>query len=564
MIVDILMKKIHFLFFAYMIFFATAASAQQTGKGYSSAVRLIDSGQTQQAMEELRPYLDYKNYGQLALYARYHFARAAYKNNQYQLAQATLQELIDNYKWEKEDDAYFLLAQSYFAQNKAIDGLKQINQIKSPEVQEEASKASYQYLSQNASVSLLVANFPSYQSNKGYSLALKELLLKQSSLTTNEKQILNDLNQRDLAGDGSTEQTWQKVENNTLDIAVVLPFNYQGGSGVKRLKSNNFVFELYQGIELAVKEAKAKGLQINVRTFDTERKDDVVRKVLQDPFFKQANIIIGPIYPEETELVATFADMHQIPFINPLSNISTTLGSSEYAYLFRPSTEIIVDKILAHSKSHLKGNRIALAYSASSRDELMASQFADEARKKGYQVILNQKVTSSNIRGFLESAGMKPGMTAKVDQVVIFSDDPYIASPSLALMESLSTTVPIFVMDSWLYFNFANFEMLDDANINYLGNNMVNFDNPETEEFRAKFYEQYKSYPGPNTYIGYDVTSWVASTINPNKGFDFQKNLNQRGYSTGGLGYGVDFGNSHSNRYVPVLKMEKGKLIEIK
>ncbi len=538
--------------------------AQQTGTGYSSAVRLIDSGSPDVAMEQLRPYLDYNNYGKLSLYARYHFARAANKNQQYQLAKATLEQLVTDYNWEKEDEAFYLLGTTNFSLNQAYDGLSAMGKIDNETIREEGYRASYDYCSNSVTVSLLVAHYSAFKENKGYSLALKEKLLKQSVLSSNEKKLLAELNDMNLAGEEGEGPSMDRVKNNTLDVAIVLPFNYQGGTGVRNLDAGNFVFELYQGLDMAIKDAKKKGMDINVRTFDTERKNAVVKKILADPFFNQVDVIVGPIYPEETALVSGFADRHKIPFINPLSNIKETFGDTDYAYLFRPSTEVIVDKLLAYGRKHSTGNRIALAYSGSSRDELMARQLAEEASKRGYQIVSNKKVSSNNIRDFLSDTGLKPGMDARADQIVIFSDDPYIASPTLSLLESLSTSVPIYVMDSWLYFNFANFEMLEGNDLNYIGNNTVDFAKEGTEDFRFRFFEQYSTYPGSNAYIGFDLMNWVAETINSSEGFDFRKNLNQQGAIQSSLGFGLDFKNSQSNQYVPFLKLDNGKIEEIK
>ncbi|WP_215226310.1 ABC transporter substrate-binding protein [Echinicola shivajiensis] len=554
------MKKIH-LIVLLGLFFQLTVMAQQKGEGYSSAVRLIDLGNQEEAMEQLRPYLNYKEYGNLSLYARYHFARAAYKNNQYQLAQATLVDLLGNYNWEREDEGLYLLALTYFAQNEAYAGLSEISKIDGDELKEEGFKASYDYLNNNATTSFLAAHWAAFKQNKGYVLALKEKLLSQSVLTSSERQILTDMENMDLGGG---ETSTAKIRNQTLDVAIILPFNYQGGTGVKNLEGNNFIFELYQGINMAVENARSQGMDINVKTFDTERKNEVVRKILTDSFFSKADVIIGPLYPEETEIVAGFAQANKIPFINPLSNITDGFDGMGYAYLFRPSTKEIVDRILNYSRSNVTGNRIALAYSGSTRDELMAREFAEEASKRGYRVVFNQKVNSSNIRDFMENIGIRPGETPAVDEIVIFSDDPYIASPTLSLLESQTTQTPIFVMDSWLYFNFANFDMLDGNELYFVGNNTIDLSKKAVEDYRFHFFERYHVYPGANAYVGYDLMNWVAETINEQRGFDFRENLNRNGMVKGSLSFGLNFSNSQSNQYVPVLKLNEGKLEEIK
>ncbi len=536
--------------------------AQEATPEYRRAKQMIENGNAEGAMELLRPYLDYREYGELSLYARYHFARAAFENRQYELSQVTLRQLVDEYNWEKEDEARYLLALNHFNQEENFEALTVVGKMHDAALKEDAEKASYNFLKKNVSISFLVAHWKTFKDNKGYSKVLLEKLKQQTVMSSNEKRVLQELqemNQETLQVPSS-----QKVENNILDVAIILPFNYQGGTGVRNLEGNNFVFELYQGISLAIEEAKKRGEQLTVRTFDTERKEGVVRKILEDPFFHAADIIIGPIYPDETSIVAAFAENNQIPFINPLSNIKDNFDGMDYSYLFRPSTEGIVQRVLEFCRKQNYGNKVALAYSGSSRDELMAEQFMDEATKRGYRITYNRKVNSNNIRSFLSDVGIREDTVYNADMVVIFSDDPYIASPTFSLLESLTTKIPIMVMDSWLYFNFVNFEMLGGNKFHYIGNNTINMDKESVSDFREKFFESYQTYPNINAYLGYELMDWVVHSLNSRLGYDFRNNLNQLGDQKGTLSFGLNFSHSQHNQHIPILKLNQGKLEEIK
>ena len=151
-----------------------------------------------------------------------------------------------------------------------------------------------------------------------------------------------------------------------------------------------------------MEQAKANGVQLNFKTFDTERKDAKVRGILEDPFLKKADIIIGPLYPEETALVANYAAKNKIPQINPLSNITDNINGYDYAYLFRPSIKAISQKVLDYCR-RFDGRRVALAYSGTSRDELLASTFTEMARENGLQIVENKKVSTRDMHEFFES-----------------------------------------------------------------------------------------------------------------------------------------------------------------
>ena len=549
--------KIYYLTLVIVFASLLTVTAQENLAQYRQAKQMISTGNYGQAMDLLSPYLDHDTYGEVANYASYHFAKAAYGARRFDLAQNALKQLIRVRNWKHQDDAKYLLALCHFQQQNISEALTEIKGIKNEAVLQEAYRASYDFL-QHVSTSVLIVNLANYEDNKGLVMALRNQLAKRTVLSTGEQEVFDRIRNIDFSSGEDTTASKREL-NQTLEVAVVLPFNYTGGSGVRNLGDNNFVFELYQGIHFAAEEAKQNGVSLIIRTFDTERKPGVIQAILEDPFFQIADVIVGPIYPEEADMVANFAEKHKIPFINPLSNIDDPARELDYSYLFRPSIQSLSEGILKYS-SRLPGKRIAIAYSGTSRDEMLAKQFSESATKKGYQIVDNRKVTGRDMRGFFDNLSVRVGGNPRADQIIIFSDDPNIASPTFAVMESLTTEIPVLVLDSWLYFNFASYEMLGIQNFHFIGNNTVNMAKQEVSEFRDLYFKQFNIYPGLNAHLGYELIHWVSNSINRERGFDFQKNLDQAAFQNGRLTFGFDFRNSNSNNYVPILRLSDGTL----
>lgn len=551
----ILMKSLLFILLL-VLSFSPDIFAQEELTNYRQAQQLISNGNYGQAMDLLSPYLADQRYGKVSHYATYHYARAAYESRQYDLAKNSLQKILQLRNWEHQDDAKYLMALSHFQEQNIQDALTVIADIEDEAVLEEAHKASYDFL-QHVSTSVLMIHLPNFQDNKGLVLALRNQLDKRTVLSSGEQTVYNQI--RNLDFSGKTTKEFERKVNQTLEVAVVLPFNYNGGSGVKRLGDNNFVFELYKGIKFAADRAQEEGISLVLRTFDTERNSEVIEKILDDPFFQLADVIIGPIYPEESEIVAKYAEERQIPFVNPLSNISNDRSDLRFSYLFRPSVKTIIDGILKYN-NRFSGKRMAVAYSGTSRDELLAKQYSESATKMGFQVVSNKRVSGKDMRGFFEDLRVESGNSSRVDQIIVFSDDPNVASPTFAVMESLTSNIPVLVMDSWLYFNFASYEMLDIQNFHFVGNNSINVAKDEVGDFREDFFARYNIYPDLNAHLGYELIYWISNSINHEKGFDFQENLDQGGFQEGQLTFGFDFQNSRSNNHVPILRLEDGIL----
>jgi hypothetical protein len=546
------MKRLIFLLWFFTAF-SIVAFSQDNLADYKRAQTIIGYGNYVDAMKLLRPYMDEGAFGELALYAQYHFAYSAYQNGQYELGKSVLGPLVERKNWKQADEARYLLALHFFQDKENLKALQEIEAITDPEIYKQAENATFEFLNES-SVSFLVANFSKFQKNNGFMQVMKRQLEKQTVMSADERAALSQIRNQGK----STTATSSVSRNSVLDVAVILPFNYSGGSGVHNLNASNFVFELFQGLNFATEEIRSKGTQLNIRTFDSERSADKLKKILTDPFFAQADVIIGPIYPEESELVASFSQKNGIPFINPLSNIDDKFDGQDHAFLFRPSVSSIADGIIDFARKNGVGKRLAIAYSNTSRDEALSKRLAQVASQFGFEVVVNRQVNDKNVRGFLEGINISRFGQPTVDMVVMLSDDPNVASPTFALMESLNKELPVLVMDTWLYFNFANYEMLETQNFHFISNNSVRFD--KVENFREAFNTRFNIYPSYNAHLGYELMLWLADNLNASKGFDLRKNLNQRAFQEGKVTYGFDFRGANFNKFVPILKLERGVL----
>lgn len=555
--------KYTFLLILFFSLFFVKSHAQDQLASYNRAKNLIGYGNYKEAMDLLRPYLDVTQFGELSNYASYHFAHAAFLNSQYTLSKATLSPLLEKKAWKRIEDANYLMALIHFEEGNNSEALNTILQITDPVIKSEAENASFNYLKE-ASLSYLVGNIKKYESNRGFLFALKTQLESQTVMSSNDRSVYNQIKDVKLDPQNNTpERTLRAKNNGVLDVAIVLPFNYGGGIGVSNIGAGNFIFDLYQGIDFAMKRAVKEGVQLNVKTFDTERNPSKINSIFADPFFDQVDLIIGPLYPEETDVVAKFAQKNRIPFINPLSNVDDKLDTYEFAYLFRPSISSISEGVFEYARKFIQGKRIAIGYSNSTRDEQLAKKMVSDATKYGLQIVANQEITDKNIRTFFTDLNLRSGnATAKADVIIILSDDPNVASPTFGLLESISGNTPVMVMDTWLFFNFANFEMLQNQNFHFISNNTIRFASSQVEEFREAFFKENQIYPSLNAHLGYELMNWVTITINSRKGFDFRKNLNEIGRSEGRISYGLDFRNSRNNKFVPILKLENGVLEE--
>ncbi|MEP2348303.1 MAG: amino acid ABC transporter substrate-binding protein, partial [Algoriphagus sp.] len=470
------MKK--FLLAIPVFFILSFAEAQvPTPDAYRKAQSELAAKNYWEAISLFKEFTDAKEYGNLANYASFHLGEASLGANQPAQAIAALEPIVEA-NWAKSDEAKYLLAVAYFKNQQNLEALQLINKIKDDRIITLAENATYENLKQ-VSVSFMIANLSEFKENKGYGEALKDVLESQTILSASERNAYYELQ-------GKASESTNVVKDQVLDIAVILPFTNPSRSDLSSIPSSDFVLELYLGLEYGLDELKKSGVKVNMLTFDSKRDVNHLQKLLADPAISSADIIIGPIYPEETDLVSKFAETARIPFVHPLSNLGDRFEELGYSYLFRPAVSSIASGIVKGLKKQNWGKRVAIGYSASSRDEMLAKMLQDQLGSAGFQLVKFEQINPRNTNEFLQGLGIRSGQARpSVDQVILLSDDPSIAQPAFALMESITTTIPTLVMDSWLGFNFANYEMLEFPNFYFIGNNTLNFYSEAMQQFRS-------------------------------------------------------------------------------
>ncbi|MCU0401401.1 MAG: amino acid ABC transporter substrate-binding protein [Algoriphagus sp.] len=536
-----------------LFFVLGRVSAQNLPENYTKAKSTLSAQDFWSSINLFKEFLDESKYGNLSYYAAFHTAEAALKVNQPALAIESLRPIYGK-TWDQSDEMIYLLSIAYFQNSQPLDGLRMISQIKNDGILTKAYNATFEFL-KGSTPGFLVTNLEEFKTNEGYTAALAKVLQEKTVMSASERVALNQVLKSGVKG---------LPKDQTLDIVVILPFTNGSGQSISSLGATDFMLELYQGIEAGVKQLKAQGVEINLNTFDSKRDLNQLNAILKDPAVLAADVIIGPIYPDESELVSAFGEAQKIPFIHPLSNLGERFEQTEYSYLFRPSVASLSKGVVSSLKAQNWGKSVSIGFSGSARDERMAQLLQEELAQAGFRVAKSQKIDPKSVASFLQGLGVRRGNNPDVNQVILLTDDPAIAQPVFSLMESISTSLPLLVMDSWLGFNFANYEMLEFPNFYFISNNTPKFDSEEMTQFRKLFYDTYLVYPSLNVIMGAELVNWISSNAQFVYDYDLRNSLDQKGFQPGKLTWGFNFQNTNNNTYSPVFKLESGELIPLR
>jgi len=93
--------------------------------------------------------------------------------------------------------------------------------------------------------------------------------------------------------------------------------------------------EFFQGALLALDSLSTLGMRMDVRFYDTGKSMARTGELLMDPDMRDLDLIIGPFYPFNLDLVAYFAKEEKIPVVTPFFSGMTYIWDNPY--LFQPS-----------------------------------------------------------------------------------------------------------------------------------------------------------------------------------------------------------------------------------
>lgn len=297
----------------------------------------------------------------------------------------------------------------------------------------------------------------------------------------------------------------------TLNVALLLPMHRDG-------RALPAYVDFYRGVLLALEDLRRDGYSINVHVFDTERSIETLNNIITNETFVNSDLIVGPIYREELQVVVPWAEERNIPVVTPLSDINPADVSSpvlfqmqadrkykyaKYAHIFDGSYTINLiyagTNDLAYANDILRdiGNLPINRYIASITGSGASFNVYNEDGSRGAAVAVSTLTTA-------------PGRKANI---IVADRDYQVAKILSALGERTKKMIPNSSNDCMVIGNreWDEFELADRSGYFATGLSMITpynskrRDNDAIKVFQARFLRSYGILPTPFACRGYDA-----------------------------------------------------------
>ncbi|WP_025667540.1 LysM peptidoglycan-binding domain-containing protein [Aquimarina megaterium] len=300
-------------------------------------------------------------------------------------------------------------------------------------------------------------------------------------------------------------------------VAVMLPFgldtlNFEARKDteefLKSKQSLRIALDLYSGVLIAVDSARTRGITTELNVFDTQKSnnEEYIKKIMAENDFNETNVVIGPLYQTNLEIVASELKKHNTPVFSPASRKESSLYDNFFQT--RPTNVILQDKIISFVEKDSIDKNIVLIVQQGEKHK--------QIKEKLIAKFPNAKIAKIEEGNYLYEVRLNKVLDKnKPNWVFLESNDVAMISNVIPLLNAKAEShkITLFTTDKNNAFNNDNIknEHLSKLHMHYPSVDKE-FDNKEVEEGEeaSSFVKRYKREYGidPNNWAirGFDIT----------------------------------------------------------
>lgn len=540
---------------------------------YKAAVKLVQLGDYERAKTELQPIM--QRTSALAPFAYYYHAIASFRQRNYTATTLTVKQLVDKFPdWRKKDDANYLLGAASFEANAIDEAILALRRVADPEFRPEIDLMERYFFGKITDLNRLKTLQRQYPENRNLGLALITLI-QEKSTDKNDLELSDRLSNRygiPTATPPAPVATQTPAKSPVVgsasrnkakgyyNVAVLFPFRADEFDPEKRLRSNQYVYDLYDGIKMAKTKLQSEGITVNLFAYDINNDNDKTLDLLNNPVFAQTDIVFGPLYAEPNRLVRDYTNKNGMVLVNPIATSSELVVNQPSAFLAQPSLSQQAIRSLDFVKTLAVPKKVVIYFGSARRDSTMALAYQTEAQKAGYQILDFRKV-GGNAEAM--AAGMQVSDVNKPGHVFFASSN---ADDGVRILDALSrrrVSGPLLVTASSFDLYKTSSATFNRRETYLLYPDFIDTERASAKDFESKYLNERNTIPSVFACQGYDQLLFfgrqVAKRGTPLKNWATMRTEPDEDYVLSGF----DYTRNNENQIVPIVKFTGGKFVKV-
>jgi ABC-type branched-subunit amino acid transport system substrate-binding protein/LysM repeat protein len=309
---------------------------------------------------------------------------------------------------------------------------------------------------------------------------------------------------------GSDKSSMKKVYN----IALVMPLylgdvvqmdvNSDAESESSEDKPLQFI-EYYEGFRMALDSLENSGVSLKVTVYDIGHDTLKTLKLLQDPEFRNMDLIFGMMYHHNFQMVADFAEKNNIPIVNPLSEREQILDKHKKVFKVIPSIKSLSPELIRYLETNCKDSTVVVISDDQKANKTIASNIMTTLQEKNMDV--HKADGSEEVLNLLSKK--------KGNIIILISEDKsFVLDMVTGLNEHQNEfNATLIGLPRWDRFDDIESDYLVNLKTHIMAPYFIDYDDPGVKKFVAMFQERYQTDPDPLAFQGFDITFYFISGL---------------------------------------------------
>ncbi len=302
-------------------------------------------------------------------------------------------------------------------------------------------------------------------------------------------------------------------KKDVYNIAILMPFYLDKGQGYSEMVANMSA-EYLMGAQMALDSLEKLGLHAKVFVFDTKNSADEIRLILAKPEFKSMDLVFGPLYKQQTQIIADWCKSNKVRYVIPINVDTKILQDNPFVYTTIGSDISLMKGLARFVYKSYKDEKVVMVKPTSKNDSLLYQAFRTEYLKLAGNGGKLVETTPGAVGTFM-------ARSPKI-AVVYPTTDARAASSFMKEMEKHhgkmgESNVTVFSSDAWLDFDGVSqtskskFQLTVPASID------LDYGTDMMKRYHRKYRSLYKSEFTKMAVQGFDVTFNFCAELLLNK-----------------------------------------------
>ena len=568
------MKIRLYILFVGLFVTVTSGISQNFQQDYLNAKALFNEGKYSLAREAFKPLISKNENNPFPAYASFYYAVSSYREGFPALAKDMLLQVKQLYpRWSRIDEVNYWLGQIYLETAAYDQGITVLRDIKNAEIKTDVIKLKNYYFRSIEDYDLLVELYQTYPADNQLAMALAGAIAKKP-LVNQDHDMLNEIIERFQFDPDQFNMVSmsESVFKDSYRLAVLYPFMVQDLKPDDRRKFNQFVLDIYQGIQFAVDSLTKQGIKLELFSYDTKRSPRETQKILEKEELKSMDVIIGPFSSKLTEMVNEFSFSNKINIINPLRTDSEVIGNNPYSFLYHPSNETIGRRTADYVQKNVDKRPGVILYGDHHGDSVLAHAYKERMQRDSFNIIITKRIVEDSTRQVLDlllvkdrKLGDAASNEAKrryriapdsVSHIFVASTNGLIASKVISAIGTRGDSIKVVGPAEWLDLPVINYEVYNRLGVSLYAPVYMAKDSDTYERFRSGYLNKHRVVPSKYAEIGYDLMMLLGNGLYK-YGKYFQVGWSDEEFLSACLTVGHRYKNTNDNNIVPILDFEE-------